>query len=127
MCTGNDPKWNDFVMKNTKVWQHYFRGWAIRGLKHPVLVVRYEDLIRPDRIGEIVKKMLAFLEVPYSEDELRDRLKEDLGTLPQHRGDFEHFTHKQKKHVRQAIAETFAFLKKWNRGDTLDVATYLNT
>ena len=112
-------------MRKIKVWQQYFIGWVIKGLGHPVLVVRYEDL-ETDRIGQM-KRMLDFLRVPYSEVELLKRMEVDLESFrPKNHIDFEHFTPKQRDCVQRVITETLGVLKKWNHGDTLGVAEYLD-
>ena len=113
-------------MRKIRDWQQYFIGWIVNGRGHPVLVVRYEDL-KTDKIGQ-VKRMLDFLRVPYSEDELQKRMEADLGTFRRkHHGEFEHFTSKQRDYVRQKIAETLDYLKKRNYEDTLGVTEYLDS
>ena len=90
-----------------------------------MLVVRYEDF-KTDVIGQ-TKRMLDFLKVPYSEEELRKRMEVDFGAFHRkHHADFEHFTPKQRNYVQQAIAGTLGVLKERNNGDTLGVADYFD-
>ena len=103
------------------MWPEYFTNWYLSG--HPVLVVRYEDL-KLDILRQ-VKRILNFLEFPYMEKELKQRMAEDFGKFhrPPH-PDFEHFTPWQKVFVRGTVKQTIKLLKE-NRHNTLGIEEYL--
>ena len=93
----------------------------------PVLVVKYEDL-KSDSLTQ-VKRMLEFLKVPYSDEELKKRLSEDFKTF--HRShtndDFDHFTPYQRKVVLEIVKEVVMMLKEQNNGQTYGIEEYLNS
>ena len=83
-------------------WKTLF-SWVINSTDdHPTLVVRYEDL-KPNTIRE-VKRMLDFLQFPYKEEVVEERLEKDFSRFRRrHRGSFEHFTTKQREHVMKYV------------------------
>ncbi len=108
------------------MWQSFFVGWLLNSHGHPVLVVRFEDL-KADIMKE-VKRMLEFLKVPYSEEELTKRMMQDTGTFRrEHHKVFDHFTAEQRSTVRSAIRKVIQVLKLRNGGDTLGIEDYLRS
>ena len=67
VATGNNSKWNLFVLEESSKWKDTVLGWLLPQVR-PVLLVRYEDL-KLDPRGEL-KRMLAFLGVPYIREQL---------------------------------------------------------
>ena len=72
-------------------------SWVINSTEHhPTLVVRYED-VKQNTIRE-VKRMLDFLQFPYREEVMEERLEKDFSKFRRkHRGSFEHFTTQQRE------------------------------
>ena len=83
-------------------WKTLF-SWVINSTEHhPTLVVRYEDL-KQNTIRE-VKRMLDFLQFPYKEEVMEERLEKDFSQFRRkHRGSFEHFTTQQREHVMKCV------------------------
>ena len=123
--TGENRAWNVFVKTKIKKWQYYFMGWLIGGKGHPVLVVRYEDL-KTDSFSQ-VKRMLEFLKVPYSEEELEKRMMQDVKIFHRkHQDTFQHFTPGQRAIVLSSIEMIIQLLKS-KRMDTMHLEEYLQS
>ena len=92
---------------------------------HPILVVKYEDL-KSDVLTQL-KRMLEFLNVPYSDEELEKRLSEDYrGFHRLHkRDDFEHFTPEQRQFVLTGVQEMIFLLETQNDAKTHGIEEYL--
>ncbi len=91
--------------------------WAADGIKlgHSVLVVKYEDL-KLDTLTQI-KRMLKFLKVPYSHEELTKRLSGNYERFHRPHNDsvvFDHFTPEQRQVVMKTIIEVETLLKQRN-------------
>ncbi len=123
---GENRGWNIFVKTKIKKWQGHFVSWLLNNDGHPVLIVRFEDL-KTDLVKE-VRRMLEFLKVPYSEEELTKRMMEDDGTFRRrHHEVFDHFTAEQRFIVLAAIRQLIQLLKLRNGGDTLGMEEYLRS
>lgn len=127
--TGDNPKWNTFVhtvIPRLRPWNSYF-PWMMDEIKkgHPVLVVKYEDL-KSDSLTQ-VKRMLQFLRVPYSDEELHKRLSTDYGRFHRkHTGvEFDHYTPEQRQYVTAMVLEAVMFLTANNNGTTYGIEDYL--
>ena len=68
-----DERWNDFIFEQATEWQQIVLAWLTNNHNHPVLTVRYEDL-KLDTADEL-KKMLEFLQVPYSTSMVQDLIQ----------------------------------------------------
>ena len=93
---------------------------------HPVLVVKYEDL-RSDSLTQ-AKKMLEFLKVPYSDEELERRMmikdSENFHRKNQS-GNFNYYTFEQKQYLKRMIQKAVTYLKEHNNGTTYGIEDYL--
>ena len=104
-----------------------FIAWIEANIHNkPILVVKYEDL-KSNKIA-VVKRMLDFLKVPYSEDELQKRLAEDYKDFhrPHTASDFDPFTAEQRITTRNAIQETLDLLQEKNNGESFGIESYLD-
>ncbi len=109
-----------------KKWQGYFYNWLLENGGHPVLPVRFEDL--KINVTKEVIKMLEFLKMPYSEEEVNKRMARDVGTFRRKRHDtFQHFTAEQRSIVLSAIQQVVEVLTQWNGGNTLQIEEYLKS
>ena len=121
---GDKIEWEEFTKMFIKVWESYFDGWVLSGMKRDLLVVKFEDL-KKDTINE-AERMLMFLKVPFSREDLKKRLSEDFKQFHRpHPKKFEYFTPEQEKHVRERVESVVALLKRENNGDTSGVEEYL--
>ncbi len=92
------------------------------------MTVRYED-VKVDPIGEI-GKMLDFLGVPFTVEELSQRLAGSCGGFkrPQlQRTDFQHYTPQQKDFIHQTIEKTIQTLREANIEEVKLLTGYLDT
>ena len=114
-----------YIRNSIRGWESYFEGWVLSGAKRDLLVVKYEDL-KIDTLNE-VKRMLDFLRVPFSREDLKDQLLKDFTIFQRNYSkEFEHFTPDQEEYVRQRVESVIALLKTANNQDTLGVEEYLN-
>ena len=51
---GNNPHWTQFVKDTVPAWKSYIKALVLYEVKHPVLVVHYEDL-QKDTVHEVSK------------------------------------------------------------------------
>ena len=91
--------------------------------------MKYEDL-KSDSLTPI-KRMLEFLRVPYSDEELEKRLSQDYRQF--HRkhtnssSSFDHYTPKQREYISAMIQNVVDMLKAQNNGCTFGIEEYLNS
>ena len=98
--------------------------------KKPLLVVRFEDL-KSDWMAE-VKKMLKFLQVPYSDEILQNRMGQGYTKFqrPHHhdnRDNLDHFNPELKQFVLDSVQDVCDKLKKTGVGETYGIEEYLIT
>ena len=69
------------MQEQIKQWAQYFHVWLTDGIKgkHPVHVVKYEDLKLDTLKG--VKGILDFLRFKYDEEELREKIATNFNTF----------------------------------------------
>ena len=92
--------------------------------KQQVLVVKYENI--KTRMMVEVERMLKFLGVPFSREDLKQRMSEGFETFHRtHPKEFEHFTSEQEQYVHKNVENIVALLKRKNSGNTLGVEEYL--
>ena len=114
------------VLNQTSKWMLMMEHFIIDPGDHPVLVVRFEDLKR-DIVTE-VKKMLDFLEFPYLEARLEERLQKGYTQfLRSHDDHFEHYTKEQTAHVNKAIRTIITRLRENDIMDSIGLPLYLQT
>ena len=98
--------------------------WIVNGRNNPFHVVRYEDL-KTNTIGE-VQKLLKFLGVPYSEQEINGRLQAGFNDFYRnHHDDFRHFTPEQERFVSGLVNQTIATLKVYGLDSRFSFQDYL--
>ena len=114
------------VLNQTSKWMLMMEHYVIDPGDHPVLVVRFEDL-KSDAVTE-VKKMLDFLEFPYSELELKERVRDGYTQfLRSHKDRFDHYTKEQTAHINKAIRTVIKRLQENNVMDSIGLPLYLRT
>lgn len=70
---GNNSHWGSFLQEKAVRWPVHIASWIINGRNNPFHVVHYEDL-KMNATREIIK-LLEFLGVPQSDQEVNERLK----------------------------------------------------
>ena len=90
----------------------------------PLLVMKYENLksnLLPD-----VERMLQFLHMPYSREEVIRILEADYGKFHRsHADNFDHFTATSREFVHGVIQESLILLRENNNGNTFGIEDYL--
>ena len=124
MNSGTNSSWDDFVREQTTIWERTVLAWVLNNHRHPVLVVKYED-VKNDTETEIAK-MLNFLQVPYSRSRLREVVARGYSAYKRPHGEeFEHYTRAQRASVRAAIVRVKESLDGHNLLDKANVSLYL--
>ena len=121
-----NKEWDHFLHDYVHWWRIRLQKWVIHETRHPVHVVRYEDL-QQDTVGEVVK-MLNFLNVSYNTLDVESKLKEDFGAF--HRkhdpgSEPEHYTVEQKSLIRTALEAASTEAKAHNKSSLLRLDEYL--
>lgn len=120
----NQSHWNEFLHHYAFKWKYKVTAWASAWSTHPVLVVRFED-VREDMARE-VRRMLAFLGVPFGEEDLRRRLAEDFTQFRRVRSErFDPYTADQKQYVLRMIAQVVKEVGEANNGSSLGLERYM--
>ena len=104
------------------------KSWVINNLNsrnHRVLVVNFEDL-KLDTASQ-VKRMLEFLHISYTNDDLKQKLMEGYGAYHRnhHKEDFEYYTPELKQYVYEGIRSTLHLVQQHGTELTLHLKDYL--
>ena len=93
--------------------------------RRPVLLVKYEDL-QANATKEVLR-MLEFLRIPHTPDQVAAILKEREFTqyYRNHTDDFEHYTPEQKKSFNTAILYIIEQLRRAGLPDVIDLKKYI--
>ena len=78
------------------IWKDTVLGWLLYNMGRPVIVVTYEDFRANPKM--VLEKILGFVGVPYSKEQLDLVIKEGLNEYrsPPQRAKFDHYTETQK-------------------------------
>ena len=122
--TGTNKKWVEFLHEQLPRWQEMVKNWVTLHGRHPILVVKYEDLKR-DALFQ-VKRILTFLKMPFAEEVVERRLTEGFNSFHRnHKAKFDHYTPFQRQHVLRAINSTIHLLNVSGHAQLLDLHEYL--
>ena len=118
-----NPEWSKFVRHKAQFWYEYFTSWFFTG--HPTLLVYYDDL-KANTLKE-VKRMLDFLNFPYSDEVVASRLAASFDKFhrTQH-PQFEHFTSQQRTYIEDKLRKSIELLRKNNNNNTFGIEQFLN-
>ena len=122
MCTNiavGNSAWGHFVQKEVQTYYQTVTGWLTKKEPHPVLVVKYEDLLKDVR--RELERILNFLQAPYSAGQLERVLRAGYREYlrPHAAVEFEHYTEKQRKYVRDMVSNLEGAIRKSNYSDLL--------
>lgn len=119
--------WDEFLHSYMTFWVERVQNWVLveHSGDHPVMVVRYEDL--KQNTTKEVGRMLSFLQIPLSSEDLAQRLKEDFTTFRRSHseGDFEHYTAAQKLHLKSSLQHAIGLAAENNMTQVLRLNDYL--
>ena len=108
------------------MWERTVLAWVANNHNHPVLIVRYEDLKNNTRTVVEMKRMLDFLQVPYSSSRLSEVVARGYSVYKrQHGEEFDHYTQDQRDTVRSAIERVAKSLEEHNLLKRANVSVYL--
>ena len=119
--------WLHFSNDYLDAWKTRMVSWIIdnNAEKHPVHVVRYEDLQR-DTVGE-VEKILDFLRFPYTHMEVVRKLNDNYTDFKRSHNhtNFQHFSDHQKNKLRVTLTETWELAKTKDKAELLRLDEYI--
>ena len=100
------------------------KEWVTSHGRHTILPIKYEDLKRNSTLQ--VKRILAFLQIPYENEDIDRRLTESFNSFHRtHKPEFDHFTPGQRQRVLRAIKDTIQLLNTSRLSYLLDLNEYL--
>ena len=121
---GSNEQWEQYLHTWSDRWHNSVVKWAKFGKKRPLLVVYFEDL-KTNYTGE-VERMLDFLQISYSKEQLEERLKPGFTLFKRnHSKAFEHYTIEQKATIMRMIARTKKELEDNGIQDVIQIQRYL--
>ncbi|CAI8007273.1 hypothetical protein GBAR_LOCUS5126 [Geodia barretti] len=100
----NNNVWNNWIRGQVNYWTNLIKG-TLSNTNKPLLIVTYED-IKSNRTREVFR-MLDFLHVKYSAEEIIEKFKDDQLTMfkrPKAR-DFDPYTPPQRNRVRTRLKQ----------------------
>ena len=121
LLPGDNPRWNAFVYDQSQRWFTMLENWISKNRKHPVLLVKYEDL-KNDTAMEI-QKILDFLDISYSTEDLQRQLSGGFSAFRRShtKENFDHFTPEQKLWINSAVMNATDLI-----GMEMDFTVYLS-
>ena len=125
---GTDKRWKEFSKTYLDTWERRLNNWVLANDRHPVHVVNYEDLQRNTVVE--VAKILDFLQFPYRNDTLAERLRDDYTEFKRRRhtnSDFQHFSPEQKEKLRSTLSSVLATAKAAGKADLFLFDEYLES
>ena len=116
------------MLSEAEKWQRTVLGWLTENRGHPVLVLKYEQLLT-DTAGEL-KRVLDFLRVPYSAQLLAKVEEVDYEVFGAQKevldADVEkEFSVEQMESVKKVVADTSRTLKANGLDEECDLLEYL--
>lgn len=110
-----------------EAWLKRIRNWIVQQPpQHPVMVVKYEDL-KEDTLRE-VERILTFLKLPFSREEVSEKLARDFTTFkrPHREGDnFKRYTDKQMASMKSTVMEAIQLIEDNDISDIVTLDEYL--
>ena len=101
-------------------------NYLLQDPPHRVICVAFENL-KKDLIGE-VKRMLDFLSIGYTDEQLRGRLLQDFTAFRRsHKRVFDHYTHEQRRFINSFIRSAMLLLKGTAIAGQVPLGSYLRT
>ena len=106
------------------IWERTILAWIANNHNHPVLIVKYEDVKRNTEAE--LKRMLDFLQVPYSSSRLKEVVAKGYHVYRREHGEtFDHYTPGQRDTVRTVIERVIQSLRKHGLLFQANVSVYL--
>ena len=118
-------EWDKYLHYYLKSWKEQLQLWVILQDKHPVHILRYEDL-KKDTIGEL-KKVLDFLSVSYNLDFLTKSSGYTEFYRPHKNTDFKHYSKEQKELLRDTLTKAVELTAEHNKSQLLRLEEYLHS
>ena len=115
-CIITDERWSDFVFEQASEWQQVLLAWTAGSQNHPLLIVKYEDLIADT--AAVLSRVLDFLQAPYS-----TAVVQDVGVDLQDGNSFVEYTADEREYINSIIKSTIETVKSTNA--EFDMSEYL--
>ena len=113
LFTGNFSAWRRFVDKNAKEFTKLVQYWLEEANIPSVLVIKYEDLLSD--LPTQLRKMLNFLQVPYSDEDFECVVGNKLDNFHRPKGKpFNHYIPADRRLVLDNLTSVELLLNKHN-------------
>ena len=121
----DEEKWDMFLRGYMRHWSSRLLQWIIYQDKHPIHILRYEDL-KQDTVGEI-EKTLDFLDVSYDPETVRKKLNLDYTDFkrPHDRNEYEHYSVEQKEFVKSVLLDVNVAARRAKKARLLRLDDYI--
>ena len=114
-----------FIEDEAPKWSAMISNYLIKDSPHRVICVVFENLEK-DLIGE-VKRMLDFLKISYTDEEIRRQLQQDFTTFKRRRKKvFSHYTYHQRLFINSIIRSTMSLLEGTYIATQIPLHSYLH-
>ena len=111
--TGNSSAWRIFVKKNAKEFTKLVHYWLEEANIPSVLTIKYEDLLSD--LPTQLRKMLNFLQVPYSDEDFECVVNNKLEKFHRPKGKpFDHYIPADRRLVLDNLMSVEPVLNKHN-------------
>ena len=114
-----------FLRGYMRHWSSRLLQWIIYQDKHPIHILRYEDL-KQDTVGEI-KKTLDFLDVSYDPERVTEKLNMDYADFKRthDRNHYEHYSVEQREFVKSVLLDVDVAAKRAKKAHLLRLDEYI--
>ncbi|CAI8058343.1 WSC domain-containing protein 1 [Geodia barretti] len=121
----DEEKWDMFLRGYMRHWSSRLLQWIIYQDKHPIHILRYEDL-KQDTVGEI-KKTLDFLDVSYDPETVRKKLNLDYTDFkrPHDRNHYNYYSVEQKEFVKSVLLDVNVAARRAKKAHLLRLDEYI--
>ena len=110
---GNFRKWRRFVDRNAKDFSKLVQYWLEQANISSILVIKYEDMLAD--LATPLRKMLDFLKVPYSDQDIECVVNNELETYHRKKGEpFDHYNSEDRQIVLDHLMSVETLLNRYN-------------
>ena len=110
---GNFGGWRRFVYYNAKEFTKLVHYWLEQANVSSILVIKYEDMLTD--LATEVRKMLDFLQVPYTDKDIECVVNNKLESYHRKKGEpFDHYIPADRQFVLDKLMSVETLLNKYN-------------
>ena len=112
------------MYEQATMWKKTILGWIVNNMDHPVLVVKYEDLV--GNTHREIKRILDYIQVPYYTSRLNDVVNQGYSKYKRkHLYEFDHYTALQRLLIKSVMKSTSSVLSDHGLLHIANISSYL--